>query len=180
MEWIMAVEAPADKSVLVIRSIETKLAMHWLSAEEHKNGINWAIADTKKKGCPGNKRRRDQLTLTPLVAGNEVGRSCVYMSFKGKTVLVLHPSLLPYFDCGIHPAYSGMAALPYFDEIDPSTIDGPGRGESDEYRPEACLHHTWAKKRAALLTLVSYRPSFPPQLLHWLTLRSLLSFSANL
>ena len=27
------------------------------------------------------------------------------------------------FDCGIHPAYSGMAALPYFDEIDPSTID---------------------------------------------------------
>ena len=25
--------------------------------------------------------------------------------------------------CGIHPAYSGMAALPYFDEIDPSTID---------------------------------------------------------
>lgn len=36
------------------------------------------------------------------------------MSYKGKTVL---------FDCGIHPAYSGMAALPYFDEIDPSTID---------------------------------------------------------
>ena len=27
------------------------------------------------------------------------------------------------FDCGIHPAYSGMAALPYFDEIDPSTVD---------------------------------------------------------
>lgn len=27
----MAFEAPADKSVLVIRSIETKLAMHWLS-----------------------------------------------------------------------------------------------------------------------------------------------------
>nr|ABK34482.1 cleavage and polyadenylation specificity factor [Oryza sativa Indica Group] len=34
------------------------------------------------------------------------------------------------FDCGIHLAYSGMAALPYFDEIDPSTIDlslGPCR-----------------------------------------------------
>ncbi|XP_048551856.1 cleavage and polyadenylation specificity factor subunit 3-I-like, partial [Triticum urartu] len=39
---------------------------------------------------------------------------CVHMSFKGRTVL---------FDCGIHPAYSGMAALPYFDEIDPSAID---------------------------------------------------------
>ncbi|OMO76923.1 Beta-lactamase-like protein [Corchorus capsularis] len=47
-------------------------------------------------------------------AGNEVGRSCVYMSYKGKNVL---------FDCGIHPAYSGCAALPYFEEIDPSTID---------------------------------------------------------
>ncbi|KAL6312014.1 hypothetical protein AAG906_017699 [Vitis piasezkii] len=58
--------------------------------------------------------RGDQLIITPLGAGNEVGRSCVYMSYKGKTIL---------FDCGIHPAYSGMAALPYFDEIDPSTID---------------------------------------------------------
>lgn len=27
------------------------------------------------------------------------------------------------FDCGIHPAFSGMAALLYFDEIDPSAID---------------------------------------------------------
>ncbi|KAL6008608.1 Cleavage and polyadenylation specificity factor subunit 3-I [Asimina triloba] len=60
------------------------------------------------------QRKGDQLIITPLGAGNEVGRSCVYMSFKGKTVL---------FDCGIHPAYSGMSALPYFDEIDPSTID---------------------------------------------------------
>ncbi|PON79547.1 KH-domain/beta-lactamase-domain protein, archaea [Trema orientale] len=59
-------------------------------------------------------RDEDKLVVTPLGAGNEVGRSCVYMSYKGKTVL---------FDCGIHPAYSGMAALPYFDEIDPSTVD---------------------------------------------------------
>ncbi|XP_057964143.1 cleavage and polyadenylation specificity factor subunit 3-I-like isoform X1 [Malania oleifera] len=59
-------------------------------------------------------REGDQLIITPLGAGNEVGRSCVYMSYKGKTVL---------FDCGIHPGYSGMAALPYFDEIDPSTIN---------------------------------------------------------
>uniref|UniRef100_A0A5B7B8B0 Putative cleavage and polyadenylation specificity factor subunit 3-I isoform X1 n=1 Tax=Davidia involucrata TaxID=16924 RepID=A0A5B7B8B0_DAVIN len=59
-------------------------------------------------------REGDQLIITPLGAGSEVGRSCVYMSYKGKTIL---------FDCGIHPAYSGMAALPYFDEIDPSTID---------------------------------------------------------
>ncbi|CAH2070281.1 unnamed protein product [Thlaspi arvense] len=59
-------------------------------------------------------RDGDELIITPLGAGNEVGRSCVYMSFRGKTIL---------FDCGINPAYSGMAALPYFDEIDPTTID---------------------------------------------------------
>ncbi|KAI3509327.1 hypothetical protein L1887_24530 [Cichorium endivia] len=59
-------------------------------------------------------RESDLLTITPLGAGSEVGRSCVFMTFKGKTVM---------FDCGIHPAFSGMAALPYFDEIDPSTID---------------------------------------------------------
>jgi len=27
------------------------------------------------------------------------------------------------FDCGIHPAYSGLVSLPYFDEIDPAKID---------------------------------------------------------
>ncbi|KAL6180629.1 hypothetical protein ACLB2K_047290 [Fragaria x ananassa] len=59
-------------------------------------------------------KEEDKLIVTPLGAGNEVGRSCVYMSYKGKTVL---------FDCGIHPAFSDMAALSYFDEIDPSTID---------------------------------------------------------
>jgi predicted metal-dependent RNase len=30
----------------------------------------------------------DKLDITPLGAGNEVGRSCVYMTYKGKTVLV--------------------------------------------------------------------------------------------
>ncbi|KAL5789664.1 hypothetical protein ACOSQ2_004552 [Xanthoceras sorbifolium] len=68
----------------------------------------------KRRDAPPVSREGDQLTITPLGAGNEVGRSCVYMSYKGKTIL---------FDCGIHPAYSGMAALPYFDEIDPSIID---------------------------------------------------------
>ena len=30
----------------------------------------------------------DKLDITPLGAGNEVGRSCVCMTYKGKTVLV--------------------------------------------------------------------------------------------
>eukprot|EP00898_Chlorokybus_atmophyticus_P007094 jgi/Chlat1/7386/Chrsp6S07417 len=80
----------------------------------------------------------DVLEITPLGAGNEVGRSCVHMTFRGKTVLnAVDQSLMSgadlfrattwlccvQFDCGIHPAYSGLAALPYFDEIDPATID---------------------------------------------------------
>lgn len=67
---------------------------------------------------PSSKRAAtndgDELIITPLGAGSEVGRSCVYMTYKGKNIM---------FDCGIHPAVSGMAALPYFDEIDPSKID---------------------------------------------------------
>ncbi|KAL6321566.1 hypothetical protein AAG906_021805 [Vitis piasezkii] len=43
-----------------------------------------------------------------------MGCSCAYTSYKGKTIL---------FDCGILPTYTGTVALPYFDEIDLSTID---------------------------------------------------------
>ncbi|KAF7069324.1 hypothetical protein CFC21_074970 [Triticum aestivum] len=59
-------------------------------------------------------REGDEMVITPLGAGSEVGRSCVHLSFKGRTVL---------FDCGIHPAYPGMASLPFFDEIDPAAVD---------------------------------------------------------
>eukprot|EP00727_Mastigamoeba_balamuthi_P004196 m51a1_g13774 hypothetical protein (744) ;mRNA; f:277471-280321 len=51
----------------------------------------------------------DLLEITPLGAGNEVGRSCVLVRFKGKTVM---------FDCGIHPAFTGMQSLPWFDTIE--------------------------------------------------------------
>ncbi|XP_044318387.1 cleavage and polyadenylation specificity factor subunit 3-I [Triticum aestivum] len=68
--------------------------------------------------CPFPFRRRiaarvDELPaalLRPFI----VYHSAIFGNFKGRTVL---------FDCGIHPAYSDMAALPYSDEIDPSTID---------------------------------------------------------
>jgi cleavage and polyadenylation specificity factor subunit 3 len=56
----------------------------------------------------------DDLTIMPLGAGNEVGRSCVILKFKGKTVM---------FDCGIHPAKTGQLALPWFDVIDLGKVD---------------------------------------------------------
>lgn len=43
----------------------------------------------KRKEAPdGEVDPEDKLQIIPLGAGNEVGRSCVYLSFKGKKVLV--------------------------------------------------------------------------------------------
>ncbi|EDO15858.1 hypothetical protein Kpol_1009p4 [Vanderwaltozyma polyspora DSM 70294] len=49
-----------------------------------------------------------------LGGSNEVGRSCHVLQFKGKTVML---------DTGIHPAYQGLASLPFYDEFDLSKID---------------------------------------------------------
>lgn len=57
---------------------------------------------------------RPTLRLTPLGAGQEVGRSCVVLQYRDKTVVC---------DAGIHPGHSGMAALPFLDYLDWSTVD---------------------------------------------------------
>lgn len=49
-----------------------------------------------------------------LGGGNEVGRSCHVIQYKGKTVML---------DAGMHPAYDGLAALPFYDDFDLSTVD---------------------------------------------------------
>ena len=49
-----------------------------------------------------------------LGAGNEVGRSCHILNYKGKTIML---------DAGVHPAYQGMASLPFYDDYDLSTVD---------------------------------------------------------
>ncbi|CCH58758.1 hypothetical protein TBLA_0A09750 [Henningerozyma blattae CBS 6284] len=49
-----------------------------------------------------------------LGGANEVGRSCHIIQYKGKTVML---------DAGIHPAYQGLASLPFYDDFDLSTID---------------------------------------------------------
>ncbi|GFH17923.1 uncharacterized protein HaLaN_18737, partial [Haematococcus lacustris] len=55
--------------------------------------------------------------ITPLGAGQEVGRSCIILKYQGRSVM---------FDCGIHPGYSGVNSLPYLDgneDVDISTVD---------------------------------------------------------
>lgn len=54
------------------------------------------------------------MVITPLGSGQEVGRSCHLIEFRGQTVLL---------DCGIHPGYDGMNGLPFFDQVDPGSVD---------------------------------------------------------
>lgn len=63
--------------------------------------------------APG-ERPEDQLRIEMLGAGNEVGRSCCVLTYKGKTVVC---------DAGVHPAHTGIAALPFIDQLDWSTVD---------------------------------------------------------
>ncbi|KAJ0397561.1 hypothetical protein P43SY_003436 [Pythium insidiosum] len=57
---------------------------------------------------------RHIMRIMPLGAGNEVGRSCIILKFKGKTIML---------DCGVHPGYSGPGSLPFFDGIEAEEID---------------------------------------------------------
>ncbi|KAL7799674.1 beta-lactamase-like protein [Trichoderma ceciliae] len=56
----------------------------------------------------------EELMFLCLGGGNEVGRSCHIIQYKGKTVML---------DAGQHPAYDGLAALPFYDDFDLSTVD---------------------------------------------------------
>ena len=65
-----------------------------------------------------------RLIIRPLGAGQEVGRSCIYMSYKGKVIL---------FDCGILPRFVycsflivscyGTGSLPFLDSISDDYVD---------------------------------------------------------
>jgi cleavage and polyadenylation specificity factor subunit 3 len=56
----------------------------------------------------------DELMFLCLGGGNEVGRSCHIIQYKGKTVML---------DAGMHPAYEGLSGMPFYDEFDLSTVD---------------------------------------------------------
>ena len=56
----------------------------------------------------------ERLELTPLGGGNEVGRSCLILRYKGTTIML---------DCGVLPSFQGLASLPWLGEIDPAEVD---------------------------------------------------------
>ncbi|XP_014666751.1 PREDICTED: cleavage and polyadenylation specificity factor 73-like [Priapulus caudatus] len=73
------------------------------------------MAASKRK--PDNQipdEESDLLTIRPLGGGQEVGRSCIVLEFKGKKIML---------DCGIHPGLSGVDALPYTDLVEAEEID---------------------------------------------------------
>lgn len=55
-----------------------------------------------------------KLSITMLGAGQEVGRSCCVIQYRGRTIVC---------DAGLHPAHPGMGSLPFLDELDWSTVD---------------------------------------------------------
>lgn len=60
------------------------------------------------------KAEWNTLRIRPLGAGQEVGRSCIILTFKGKTIML---------DCGILPSFRGEDSLPLLREIEPADID---------------------------------------------------------
>lgn len=54
------------------------------------------------------------MTVTPLGSGQEVGRSCHLLEFRGMNIIL---------DVGIHPGYDGLNGLPFLDRIEPDQID---------------------------------------------------------
>ena len=52
---------------------------------------------------------RLQVVITPLGGAQEVGRSCIHLQWRNRSLLLY---------CGLHPAFKGPHALPYLGEVD--------------------------------------------------------------
>ncbi|CAG0887316.1 unnamed protein product [Darwinula stevensoni] len=93
------------------------------AARRHLEGVGLSQSDQDDQALKMAYKRKvevvpaeesDQLVIRPLGAGQEVGRSCIMLEFKGKKIML---------DCGIHPGLLGMDALPFVDLIDADQID---------------------------------------------------------
>lgn len=98
-----------------------------MAAKRKASALNTAVDDEPVDPS-------DELAFYCLGGGNEVGRSCHIIQYKGKTVMVCDnepprsselrkTDWLVQLDAGMHPAKEGFSALPFFDEFDLSTVD---------------------------------------------------------
>ena len=51
----------------------------------------------------------EEMVITPLGGGQEVGRSCILLQYQNRNILL---------DCGCHPGREGIDSLPFFDAIE--------------------------------------------------------------
>mmetsp|Transcript_5106 Transcript_5106/g.7817 ORF Transcript_5106/g.7817 Transcript_5106/m.7817 type:complete len:814 (-) Transcript_5106:54-2495(-) len=56
----------------------------------------------------------ERMVIMPLGGGQEVGRSCLLLKYRGRTILL---------DCGSHPGREGMDSFPFFDMVEPDEVD---------------------------------------------------------
>ncbi|KAA1117832.1 endoribonuclease ysh1, variant 2 [Puccinia graminis f. sp. tritici] len=85
-----------------------------MSARQTQSAANAHVKISPAHGVQAVSGLDEEMKITMLGAGQEVGRSCCVIEYKSTTVVC---------DTGIHPAFSGMAALPFIDEIDWSSVD---------------------------------------------------------
>jgi cleavage and polyadenylation specificity factor subunit 3 len=84
-----------------------------MQADSSKSNSD-VLRETTIKSSSSTMADTPTLSVTMLGAGQEVGRSCCVLQYRGRTIVC---------DAGVHPAHSGMASLHFIDELDWSTVD---------------------------------------------------------
>jgi predicted metal-dependent RNase len=84
-----------------------------MSSHQTRPVANAHVNISPAHGIQGVSGLDEEMKITMLGAGQEVGRSCCVIEYKSTTVVC---------DTGIHPAFSGMAALPFIDEVGMSIL----------------------------------------------------------
>ena len=94
------------------RELRQAIAMYRHHRRPHRGHAHPALPPAGTAIEPGEDA--PALKITMLGAGQEVGRSCCVIEYRGKKVVC---------DAGLHPAHPGMGSLPFIDEVDWSTVD---------------------------------------------------------
>lgn len=73
-----------------------------------------AVVSSKGVSTSSTSKLDDEIQITMLGSGQEVGRSCCLIKYRGRTIVC---------DAGSHPGLPGLSALPYLDEVEWNTVD---------------------------------------------------------
>jgi cleavage and polyadenylation specificity factor subunit 3 len=105
--------AAAATTTTAVSGARPSLPIHSTINTESYDPTAPGYPSTSGGGIPGSSSTH-AVQITPLGAGQEVGRSCIIVKYLDKTIMM---------DCGIHPGYHGHASLPFLDHVDLSSVD---------------------------------------------------------